>query len=319
MDDDMFAAPVPITDDKLSISQSSERVKDYARKALAENTWQGYEHDLEHFTAWGGSIPCSPDVIAAYIADHAGILAVSTLTRRLAAINKAHEMKNHLSPTKDQKVRLVMRGIRREHSTQQKQAAPLLRDDLISICAHMPDDNKGKRDKALLLIGFSAALRRSELVALNIEDIEFTPEGLIVNIRKSKTDQEAVGHKIAVPKAKSQGRVCPVQAFHDWLDCIPSAQGALFRSFRKNHQVQEKRLSASAVSVIIKEHVEKIGLEPEKFSAHSLRAGCISSLAQIGIPEWKIMRQSRHKSYTVMMSYIRDARLFENHPLDSLF
>lgn len=315
----MYVPLEPITSDKNYLSSIEERVKDYARKALSDNTWRSYEHDLAHFMAWGGSVPCVPDVVAAYIAEHAGELSVSTLTRRLAAINKAHEMKNALSPTKDHKVRLVMRGIRREHTTQKRQAAPLLRDDLISICSHIPDDNKGKRDKALLLIGFASAMRRSELTALSIDDVEFVPEGVILNVRKSKTDQEAFGHKIAIPKAKSQGRVCPVQALRDWLDCITSSNGAVYRSVRKGNYVQDTRLSDGAVSVVIKEYVEKIGLEPEKYSAHSLRAGFITTCAQMGIPEHRIMRQSRHKSYQVMMTYIRDARIFDNHPLDTIF
>ena len=183
----------------------------------------------------------------------------------------------------------------------------------------MTDDPKGKRDKALLLIGFAGALRRSELVALNIDDIEFVSEGVVLHIRKSKTDQEGRGRKIAIPKAKTQSRICPVKALRDWMDILPSSDESVYRSIVKNRQVQSKRLSDSAVSVIIKSHVKKIGLDPENYSGHSLRAGFCTSAAMMGLPEWKIMKQSGHKSHNVMMRYIRDARLFEDHPLDTIF
>ena len=308
-----------VAGDNKTLSEAQKRARDYARQALSKNTWKAYQCDLDHFTAWGGKIPSTPEKLTEYLSTFAGELAISTLSRRLASINKAHEMAGHPSPTTDQKVRLVMKGIRRAHSSKQKQASPLLRDDLISICSQMTDELKCKRDKALLLIGFAGALRRSELVALNIDDIEFLSEGVVLHIRKSKTDQEGRGRKIAIPKAKSQSRICPVKALKEWMDILPSSDESVFRSVRKGTYVQPTRLSESAVSVIIKSHVKKIGLDPENYSGHSLRAGFCTSAAMMGLPEWKIMKQSGHKSHNVMMRYIRDARLFEDNPLDIIF
>lgn len=301
----------------LPFDQSTEKVREYARKALSDNTWAAYEYDLAHFYAWGGSIAATPEMVASYIATFAGDLSVSTLTRRLAAINKAHEMQGHTSPTKSETVRLVMRGIRREHNTQQKQASPLLRDDLIAILNHMPDGVRGVRDRAMLMVGFAGALRRSELVGLNVEDVEFVTEGVIITIQKSKTDQEGYGRKIAIPTGRT--RNCPVQSLRLWLEHLSDDEAALFRSIRKGGHIQKAGLSDGAVSCMVKEYVVKIDLAPIKYSGHSLRSGFITSAAQLGIPEWRIMRQSGHKSHASMMRYVRDARMFEDHPLEAMF
>lgn len=297
--------------------KNAERVKDYARKSLSPNTWKAYEQDIAAFLDWGGAIPASPELVASHIADLAGILAVASLNRRLAAINKLHEIGNHPSPTKSEIVRMIMRGIRREHSVQQRQASPLLRDDLIALLNALSGDVKDIRDGALLMIGFAAVLRRSELVALNINDIEFVDEGMIVYIRKSKTDQEGHGRKISIPSGR--GRICPVRLVRSWLNVLPDSDGPLFRSIRKGGNVTDKRLSGGAVSVIVKDHVKRIGCDPVKYSGHSLRAGFISSAARMGVPEWKIMKQSGHRSHQMLFRYIRDTKLFEDHPLDTMF
>ena len=298
---------------------NAHKIKEYARKALSENTWKAYESDILHFFNWGGSIPSTPDFIASYLADFAGELATSTLSRRLAAINKLHEVAGHTSPTHSEIVRLTLRGIKREHKTAQKQASPLLRDDLISIIRIIPDTIRGKRDKAILLIGFAAALRRSEIVALNTNDVEFVTEGLILTIRQSKTDRDGKGRKIAIPKAANQKLICPVTALQDWTDHFNPHASPLFINAHRGTEVQNKRLSDRSISLIIKKYVEQIGLDPSKYSGHSLRSGFISTCARMGIPEWRIMRQSGHRSHQTLMSYIRDARLFDDHPLNNIF
>ncbi len=295
----------------------AQKVQGYARNALSPNTWKSYENDLAHFHAFGGTIPASPEIVAHYLTAFAGTLAVSSLIRRLAAINKAHVMRGFSSPTKSETVRMVMRGIRREHYTNQTQAAPLMRDDLVTMMNHIPDGARGLRDRALLLVGFASACRRSELTALNVDDVEFVNEGVILHIRKSKTDQLGAGMKKSIPYA--QGRHCPVKSLWAWMDCLSDNDKPLFRSIRKGGHIQPQRLSDGAVSCIIKEYVQKIGLDPQRYSGHSLRSGCISSLAQMNIPEWRIMRLSGHKSHQSMMGYIRGARMFEDHPLKTMF
>lgn len=318
--DNIYSRALKCTDNSnnfLLHLSAQEKIRYYVEESLSENTRKAIKNDLDHFKSWGGIIPAEPDMIAAYISNYAGILSVSTLKRRLAHISKAHKMKGYDNPVSSELVRMTMRGIVRAEDNRQRQAAPLLRDDLISICNMMSDDNKDVRDKALLMVGFAGALRRSELVALNISDVEFVSEGMTIHIRKSKTDQEGVGRKIAIPPAR--GRHCPVRSVRLWLEKIPEKEGALFRVMRKGGNIQDARLSDGAVSTIIKSRVKGIGLDEDSFSGHSLRAGCITSLAQMGIPEWQIMKQSGHKSHNVLMRYVRDARLFEDHPLDDLF
>lgn len=270
----------------------AQKVQGYARNALSPNTWKSYENDLASFHAFGGTIPASPETVAHYLTAYAGTLAVSSLIRRLAAINKAHVMRGLPSPTKSETVRMVMRGIRREHFTNQIQAAPLMRDDLVTIMNHIPDGTKGLRDRALLLVGFASAARRSELTALNVDDVEFVNEGVILHIRRSKTDQLGTGMKKSIPFA--QGRHCPVKSLRGWMDCLRDGDKPLFRSIRKGGNIQSERLSDGAVSCIIKEYVQKIGLDPEKYSSHSCRAGCISSLAQMNSSKTQASLPWRH-------------------------
>ena len=160
---------------------------------------RAYKADLEHFRAWGGDIPTTDLQLAAYLADQATALKVATLTRRLAAISIAHKAQRLPSPVSSPLVRATMRGVRREQGTAQRQAAPLLREDLFLVLGAMGDQLKDLRDRALLLIGFAGGLRRSELAAIDLIDFERVREGIILTIRRSKTDQDGVGRKIGVP------------------------------------------------------------------------------------------------------------------------
>lgn len=296
---------------------ATDKIKGYIQESLAHNSQIALRRDLEHFKNWGGRIPATEDMIALYLSEHAETHSIATLRRRLSSISQLHKMAGYDSPIRGELVRMLMRGIQRTHGKPQRQASPLLRDDLISILNHIPNDARGVRNKALLMVGFAGALRRSELVGVNIEDIEFVSEGVIIILLESKTDQERKGRKIAIPQGRS--RHCVVQALQDWLFALECKTGPLFRSIRKGGSIQDARLSDSAVSCIVKEYAEEIGLNPLNYSGHSLRSGFVTSAAQMGVPEWRIMRQSGHKSYQTMMRYVRDARLFENHPLDSMF
>ena len=174
-------------------------VQSFVQAGVAPATRRAYRADLDHFEAWGGTIPATDEVVAAYIADHAAILKVSTLTRRLAAISIAHGARNLPNPAASLLVRATMRGIRRAHGAAQRQAKPLLRENLFVVLAAMRDRPKDLRDRALLLIGFAGGLRRSELAAIDFIDVERVREGITLTIRRSKTDQDGVGRKIGIP------------------------------------------------------------------------------------------------------------------------
>ena len=166
-----------------------DAVKGYLDAALSENTRRAYRSDLRHFTDWGGTIPAGDYMVAEYLAAHTGLLAVATLERRITTIAKAHTSRDLVAPTRSDLVRMTMRGIRRTHGRPQRRVTPIMKDDLVAMVEGMGDGLKDLRDRALLLVGFAGAFRRSELVAIDVDDVEHVPKGIVINLRRSKTDQ----------------------------------------------------------------------------------------------------------------------------------
>lgn len=290
-------------------------IKKYLSAALADNTKLAYKGDVEDFTAWGGSIPCSAETLATYVASRATSHSPFTIARRLVGISRAHTSQGLTDPAKCDLVRTVMRGVRRTHGSAQRQATPLLKSDLMALIPLM-EGCKGLRDKALTLLGFSCALRRSELVALNLEDIEYVREGLIIHLRRSKTDQTGTGRKIAVPHGRTA--LCPVKAVENWIAYSMAMSGPLFRSIRKNGVVSSQRLTAQSVSLILKMYASSAGLNASSVSGHSLRSGLVTSAAMAGVSIWKIKAQSGHKSDAMISRYVRDANLFTDNASGAL-
>lgn len=294
-----------------NVEKPIENVRFYVEESLSHNTRMAYRKDIEHFRAWGGFIPCAPDVVAQYLSAHALSHRISTLSRWLVSVRKAHTMQGLPDPTKSDLVKLTLKGIKRVHGKPQIQASPILKEDLVVMLSHCPDTTKGKRDAALLLLGFCAALRRSEIVAIRTSDIEFNSHGLILTIPRSKTDQLGHGRKIAIPRGK--GRICPVTTLNGWFMHVGAGNNFLFCSVTKSGILSDKPLSDRAISDIIKFYASKAGLNPEKYSGHSLRSGLCTSAAQHGISSWKIRQQTGHRSDTMLARYIRDGNLFEDN------
>lgn len=282
-------------------------VTDYIAAALSENTRRAYQGDLQDFLNWGGSVPCTSDVLAGYIADRADTLSPHSITRRVVGISRAHVSQGLPDPAKHDLVRVVLRGVRKTHGKPQRQAAPLLKQDLLTLLPLM-QGTKGVRDRALILLGFAAALRRSELVAIDVQDLQFVCEGLVVSLRKSKTDQEGEGRKIGVPNGRTAG--CPVKAVQYWLEHGQITSGPIFRSVTKGGKVNAERLTAQSVSLVIKGYTQAAGLPAADFSGHSLRSGLVTSAAQAGVATHKIMAQTGHRSVDMLNRYIRDGNLF---------
>lgn len=301
----------------VNIQAPSADVRHYIENSLSENTRKAYRGDIEHFVSAGGVIPASPEIVADYLSRHAGLLAVSTLQRRLVSISKAHTMQGYPDPTKTEIVRLTFRGIRRTHVHKQKQAAALMKDDLLTILRQMPVTPKGKRDKAALIIGFAAGLRRSEIVGLNVGDIEFVAKGMTITLRQSKTDRLREGRVIAVPFGRTD--VCPVQILKDWIALLPDQEQPLFRPVAKGGCIGGQRLSDHAISDLVKFYARKIGLNAGEFSGHSIRAGLVSSCAQAGIASWIIKRTTGHKSEEMLQRYIRPVEAFSYNAAGLLF
>jgi len=288
----------------------------FIRDSLAENTRKAYLSDLGEFEQWGGSIPASAEMLAAYLADRADTLAVATLIRHLASISKAHQARGLSNPVRSELVRATMRGIKRTRGCAQREAKSLLRDDLLLVLDATGDGMKNVRDRALLLIGFAGALRCSELVALDVADVEHVRRGIGLQLRRSKTDQDGRGQKIAIPYGRT--RWCPVAALEAWLAASEITAGAIFRRVDRHGHVHNLRLSGEAVSLVIRERAAASGLDPAGYSGHSLRAGFATSAAQSGVPAWRIKAQTRHASDAMLSRYIREGELFTENAAGAL-
>jgi integrase len=288
-----------------------ERIADFVRESLAPNTRAAYLSDLAHFENWGGRIPAEPETVAAYLATYADALSVATLNRRLAALAKVHRSHGMANPTSSELVKSVLRGLKRVKGVAQRQAKPLLKEDLILALDATGQSLRDLRDRALLLIGFAGGFRRSELVSLHVCDLELVRQGIVIILRRSKTDQDGAGRKIGIPHAR--GRWCPVAALGVWLTESGTAEGALFRRIDRHHRIGAKPLSGEAVGLIVRERLQAARIDPEGYSGHSLRAGLATSAAQAGVSAWKIRQQTGHASDAMLARYIRDAELFTNN------
>lgn len=289
----------------------SEPLQHFISSSLSAGTRRGYAADLIHFRASGRDIPCSPHALAEYLADLAETHAVATIQRRLAAIAKAHRALGHDDPCRAEIVKATMSGIRRTKGMAQREARALQRDDLFAVLDRMGERPIDLRDKALLLIGFAGAFRRSELVGLDCGDVEPAARGIVLHLRRSKTDQTGQGRKIAIPHGRT--RWCPVRHLTDWLAHAGIEQGPIFRSIDRHGHISPDRLSGDAVATIMKKRVEAAGFDPATFSGHSLRAGLATSAAMAGASSWKIRQQTGHKSDAMLARYIRDGDMFHDN------
>jgi site-specific recombinase XerD len=235
----------------------------------------------------------------------------STIGRRCAAIGHAHKLAGLEPPTNSEGVKATLRGIRRAVGAAPNRKTPAVAEVTRDMAKATPAGKlKGLRDRALLLLGFGGAFRRSELVALDVADLEETDEGLRVTIRRSKTDQEGKGAVIAIVRG---GACCPVRAVRAWLDAAGITEGPVFRPVRKGGAVRDRRLTAQSVRLVVKAQAKQAGLDAEEFSAHSLRSGFLTSAARRGASIFKMRDVSRHKSMDVLQSYVRDADMFRDH------
>src|SRR3984957_5910881 len=290
----------------------------YTAASRSEATLRAYESDWAHFGAWCNergveALPAAPTVVAMYLTDMADSgYKATTISRRLVSIAQAHKAAGHKSPTSDETVRLVNAGIRRTIGTATRQVRPVVTEDLRVMVATCGEDPAGIRDRALLLLGFAAALRRSELVALDFMDIDKTREGLVVTIRRSKTDQEGEGRRVGGPYGSRPG-TCPVRAYEAWVEATGLSDGPVFRPINRHGQMRDDRLSDRGVALIVKRRAETADIDPSLVSGHSLRAGLATSAAAAGVQERVIAQTTGHKSMTVLRRYIREGNLFSEN------
>ena len=262
-------------------------------------------------------LPASPEAVASYIAECAGRLKVGSIQRRLNAISAAHKAMGLDSPIRSAIVTNTMKGIRRTLGTAQDQKAPALTDDFRAMVDAADNGAIGLRDRALVLLGFAGAFRRSELVGLDTEDCAFDKDGLTVTLHRSKTDQEGAGRKIGIPYG-SNPETCPVRVLQAWIDQTGIADGPLLRSITRHGQVQMGRLAPIDVARVVKKLAIRAGLDPTKYAGHSLRAGHATSAAIAGASERSIMNQTGHRSVEMVRRYIREGSLFRENSAGKL-
>lgn len=308
-------------------------VQVYQRASKAGSTVKAYRSDARLFEAWCAgygfrSLPASPAAVAGFLTHEAEDgRAASTIGRRCAAIGYAHKLAGLSDPTEHEDVRATLRGIRRTVGVAPTQKAAATVDVLTAMLMRVPDTLTGKRDKALLALGFAGAFRRSELVALDVADLREDREGLRVMVRRSKTDQEGQGFEKAIPHGRF---IRPVALVRDWLDAAGITEGPVFRPVSRSGRVRglphsganldglanlatPPRLTTRAVADIMKLHVAAAGLDASTFGAHSLRAGYITTAAERGADLARIMDQSGHRDPRTVVGYIRRANAFKDH------
>ena len=284
------------------------------RNSKSENTLRAYQSDYNDFSLFCSkngfqAMPTQPKILALYITHLSSYSKYSTLKRRLASISILHKTKGHYIDTKHPIIMENLMGIKRINGSNQKGKKPLLINDLkILIDAIHQSNEKDKRkirDKALVLIGFSGGFRRSELVDIEYEDLEFVSEGVKIFVKRSKTDQSGEGMTKAIPYFDNE-KFCPVIALKNWIEIFDLKKSRIFN------------ISDKSVALIIKKYASYAGLDSHRYAGHSLRSGFATSTAESGAEERNIMAMTGHKSTEMVRRYIKEANLFKNNALNKI-
>lgn len=318
----MQVLPISLPAEGRHIESLLSQTARFLSAAKASSTRRAYASDFRHFADFCAthSLPClpsTPQVVAVYISDLAQQVTVATIRRRLAAITYAHREAGYPnSPASTRNhflVREVLGGIVRTRGTAQHGADPLLSHEVKRIAAACPDSLLGIRDRALTLLGFSGAFRRSEIASvLEVRDLTFTEQGLSIRLPRSKTDQEQAGRIVAIGFGQYE-ESCPVMALRAWLDGAGIKSGPVFRAVDRHGRVAATALSERSIAKILKRAAARAGIDPENISGHSLRAGMATTAAIEGALEREIARTTGHKSDEMVRRYICDANLFRTN------
>jgi site-specific recombinase XerD len=300
-----------------SLSDLEEEVLEYAARARAKNTVRAYRADWEHFVAWcqqqrRSSLPAEPSTVALYLAAFAQRRRITTLARRLVTLTEIHRARSYDPPTRHIAVRSVWEGIKRTHGVAARAKRPTLIQDIRDMVAVLGNTPLGQRDKALLLVGFAGALRRSELVGLDVGHIQMTAQGMVLTVPFSKTDQEGRGRQVGIPFGNNL-ETCPVNAVSEWLKTGGITDGPVFRAVRANGSIARTRLVDRTVARVVKRTLLRLGRDPSHYAGHSLRAGLATQAAISGVSERVIQQQTGHRSLLILRRYIRSGELFRDN------
>ena len=296
------------------------------KSSKASNTLRAYKSDFKDFGIFClkhglSSLPTEPKIVSLYLTHLSKNSKISTLRRRLVSIGMVHKLKGHYLDTKHPIIVENLMGIRRVKGSIQKGKKPILINHLKliinSINQQKTEEIKKLRDKSIILIGFGGGFRRSELISINFEDLEFVPEGLKIILRKSKTDQFGEGMVKGLPYFNNE-IYCPVKNLRKWLEISKIQNGPIFRRFSKGSSLTDKRLSDQSVVLLIKAYLKLAGIENNNFAGHSLRSGFATVAAEFGADERSIMAMTGHKTTQMVRRYIKEANIFKNNALNKL-
>ena len=296
------------------------------KNSKADNTLRAYKSDFRDFGSFCSkhgfnSLPSEPKIVSLYLTHLSKNSKISTLRRRLVSISMVHKLKGHYLDTKHPIIVENLMGIRRVKGSIQKGKKPLLINHLKLVIKAINEQKieeiKKLRDKSIILVGFGGGFRRSELISIDYEDLEFVPEGLKITIRRSKTDQFGEGMIKGLPYFSNQ-MYCPIVNLKNWLEISKIKSGPIFRRFTKGSTLMDKRLTDQSVVLLMKEYLNLAGIENKNFAGHSLRSGFATVAAESGADERSIMAMTGHKTTQMVRRYIREANIFKNNALNKI-
>ena len=297
------------------------------KSSKAHNTIRAYNSDFRDFELFCiqnslKSLPTKPEIISLYLTHLSTKNAkISTIQRRLVSIKMIHKFKGHYLDTKNPSIIENIMGIKRRKGSIQIGKKPIKINSLKNII-NVIDEQKNQeikklRDRSIILVGFSGGFRRNEIVSLDYDDLEFVPEGLKINLRRSKTDQFGQGSLKGLPFFEN-ANYCPVVSLQKWIKISKINSGPLFRRFKKGSKLSKNRLTDQSVALLIKGYLELAGIDSKNYSGHSLRSGFATSAAEAGVEERNIMAMTGHKSTEMVRRYIKEANLFKNNALNKI-
>jgi len=297
------------------------------QSSKASNTVRAYKSDFNDFTLFcvkNGfkSLPSEPKIVSLYLT-HLSTKGskMSTLKRRLVSIGVIHKLKGHYLDTKHPSIIENIMGIKRRKGSNQTGKKPILINDLKNIIDVIDQENNNEikkfRDRSIILVGFSGGFRRNEIVSLDYDDLDFVPEGLKINVRRSKTDQFGEGFRKALPYF-DRSQYCPVVTLKKWIEVSQIISGPVFRRFTKGSKLSNNRLTDQTVALLIKKYLQLAGIDSKNYSGHSLRSGFATTAAEFGVEERNIMAMTGHKSTEMVRRYIKESNLFKNNALNKI-
>lgn len=310
----------PIT----SLDVIRDQASMYVQSSMAPATMRSYTQGWSDFQLWClqhelSPLPASAATVALYLTDRASIWAVATLRQRLTTINRAHELAGHPVPRYNADVQAVWRGIKRKKGQAARKVTPITTEILEAMLRYVPANTpKGMRDRALLLVGFTGAFRRAELTGLQMGDIEFVKQGLVIYLIRSKNDQDGRGLTKGIPYATNNPNMCAVRALKAWLKVSGITNGSLFPWVDKHGRIRSDRgIDGRSVARIVQDLARKAQI-PGEFSGLSLRSGFATSAILAGMSDRKVMQQTGHRSLHGFQAYVRRSGVFVDNAVDGL-